>query len=82
MVFKRFSPEPISALYRVVELRMSLREELNARKDLEDAERVRRIIINMAGDKWAKNFATPREDMLKMLDRRIGELRKNLGLLA
>ena len=58
------------------------RDGLEARKDLEDAERARRSIVSIPEHKWAQNFATPKEAMLKAVDRRIGELRKKLGLLT
>jgi hypothetical protein len=58
------------------------RERLQARMDLEDAERVRPSIVSIPEDKWAQNFATSKETMLYAVDKRIGELRKKLGLLA
>ena len=60
----------------------ALREKLKAQKDLEDAERVRHSMMYIPNNKWAKYFSTSREDMLKSVDTRIGELRKKLGLLA
>ena len=57
-------------------------ERLQARKDLEDAERVRRSIVSIPDNKWVQNFATSKEDMLNSVDTRIGWLRKKLGLLA
>ena len=55
---------------------------MQARKDLEAAERVRRSIVSIPDSKWAQNYATSKEAMLKAVDRRIGELRKKLELLA
>ena len=58
------------------------RDRLESRKNLEDAERARRIIVSIPEHKWAQNFATSKEAMLKAVDGRIGELRKKLGLLT
>jgi len=59
----------------------AFQETLRARRHLQDAERVRRIIVSLPDDKCAKNFATSKEEMLYSVETRIGRLRKGLGLL-
>ena len=59
----------------------AFRETLKARRHLQDAERVRSIIVSLPDDIWAKNFATSKEEMLYSVETRIGRLRKGLGLL-
>src|SRR5215470_17380446 len=51
----------------------AFRDRLKARRHLQGAERVRRIIVSMSDGKWAKNFLiTPTSPLKNALPRLIG----------
>jgi hypothetical protein len=58
------------------------REKLKVQSDLKSLESVRQSIVNTPDDKWAKNFTTSKDNMLKSVETQIGELRRKLGLLV